>query len=281
MTSTTCKNTYIADNGEVLTRHSGVSIDWDLVNATVKQANANRTRVQCPPSIWPGDEGEMRTVLITGAAGGIGRELMKAFEANGDNVIGFDLVADDVAGITAVDILDDTFISSHVPPAGVDVLINNAGITRDRQMINMSRDDLDDVMALNFRAAWVLSKAVLPHMIDQNKGRIINISSVNAFGAFGQTNYAASKAALLGMSKSLALEVATKGITVNSICPGYASTPMISSIRPEILKKIVDKIPQGVLVSPADIAAAAVFLASDAAKSITGTELHMNGGMRL
>lgn len=211
-------------------------------------------------------------VLITGAAGGIGKALTEAFTNHGYIVKGIDR--------GDLDITNDAAVEKFMQDNHFDIIVNNAGIIKDARMVNMTTEMLDDVMDVNFRAAWVITKHALPHMLHKEFGRIINISSVNAFGCFGQTNYSASKAALLGMSKSLALEVASKNITVNSICPGYAATSMVESLVPEVLKKIVDKIPQKRLVDPLDIAQTAVFLASDSAKSITGSEIHINGGLR-
>ncbi len=212
-------------------------------------------------------------ILITGYRGGIGQALMHAFSSPNNELIGVDM--------DNLDITDTPLVSEFVTRNNFDVIINNAGITRDNNIEKMDEEDFDKVLSVNLKAAWVISKAAIPYMKEEGWGRIINISSVNAWGCYGQTNYAASKAGLLGMSKSLALEYAKKGITVNCICPGYARTPMLESIKPEIMIKILAKIPIGRLIEPSSIAETAVFLTSDAGADITGTEIHISGGMHL
>jgi acetoacetyl-CoA reductase len=156
--------------------------------------------------------------------------------------------------------------------------VNNAGITKDRSFRKLSHDDWNDVLNINLSGAFNTSKAVIEHMIDQNFSRIINISSiVGQAGAFGQTNYAASKAGLIGFTKSLALETASKGITVNVICPGYIETEMVAAMPDEVKEQIVSKVPIRRLGQPSEIAEAVVYLAN--ASFITRQQLNVNGGL--
>src|SRR5689334_23602173 len=162
----------------------------------------------------------------------------------------------------------------------IDILVNNAGITRDQLMLRMKRDDWDQVLATNLTAAFTAVQAVLKPMIKQRGGRIISISSVvGQTGNAGQANYAASKAGLIGFSKALAREVASRNITVNVVTPGLIETDMTKAIADAAQKDWSEKIPLGRLGTPEDIAAAVCFLASDAASYITGHVLAVNGGM--
>jgi len=164
----------------------------------------------------------------------------------------------------------------------VDILVNNAGITRDVTFKKMTKADWDAVMHTNLDSVFNMTKQVCDSMVERNWGRIINVSSVNGSkGAFGQTNYAAAKAGMHGFSKSLALEVARKGVTVNTISPGYVETDMVRAIRPDVLKGIVDAIPIGRLAKPEEIASLIAFLASDEAAYITGANIPINGGMHM
>ncbi len=161
----------------------------------------------------------------------------------------------------------------------IDVLVNNAGITRDSSLKKMTPLQWQQIMDANLTSVFNMTKNVLPMMLEKNYGRIINISSINGRkGQFGQCNYAATKAALYGFSKSLALEVANKGITVNTISPGYTKTPMLNNVREDVLNAIIADIPVGRLGNPEDIAAGVAFLASTEASFITGTNLDINGG---
>jgi acetoacetyl-CoA reductase len=161
----------------------------------------------------------------------------------------------------------------------IDTLVNNAGITRDGRLVNMSVDDWHAVINTNLNSVFNCTKHVIQGMIDRKFGRIINISSVNGQrGQFGQTNYSAAKAGIIGFSKALALENANKGITVNVIAPGYVGTDMVKKIDPTILKGIVSQIPTGRLAEPAEIAALASYLVSDKAGFITGATFSINGG---
>jgi acetoacetyl-CoA reductase len=161
----------------------------------------------------------------------------------------------------------------------IDVLINNAGVTQDCSLRKMSPEQWQNVLDANLTSVFNMTRNIIPHMIDQHYGRIVCISSINGRkGQFGQCNYAATKAALFGFTKSLALEVANKGVTVNTISPGYIETPMLSSLKQEILDAIIANIPIGRLGHPKEIADAVAFLVSPSSGFITGANLDINGG---
>jgi 3-oxoacyl-[acyl-carrier protein] reductase len=162
----------------------------------------------------------------------------------------------------------------------VDILVNNAGLTKDGLMVRMKDEDWQKVLDVNLGAAFRLSRAALKGMMKRRWGRIINITSiVGVTGNPGQANYAASKAGMIGMAKSLAMEVASRGITVNCIAPGFIESPMTEMLQPEQKEVILNKIPAGRMGSPIDIASAALYLASPDAAYVTGQTLHINGGM--
>jgi len=164
----------------------------------------------------------------------------------------------------------------------VEILVNAAGITRDAVLKKMSPEQWHDVIDTNPDSVFNVTRNFIGHMIKNRYGRIINISSVNGQkGQFGQTNYSTAKAGMIGFTRSLALELATKGITVNCICPGYVQTPMVESMRTDILESIIDGIPMGRLATVEEIASAVAFLADRDSGYITGTELAVNGGMWL
>ena len=164
----------------------------------------------------------------------------------------------------------------------IDILVNNAGITRDMTFKKMSKSDWDAVMRTNLDSCFNMTKQVMDGMMGRGWGRVINISSVNGQkGAFGQTNYSAAKAGMAGFSKALAQEVVKKGVTVNTVSPGYVETDMVMAIRPEIREQIVASIPMGRLARPGEIAAVVAFLASEEAGYITGANISVNGGMHM
>ncbi|NDU93129.1 MAG: SDR family oxidoreductase, partial [Ferrovum sp.] len=165
----------------------------------------------------------------------------------------------------------------------VDVLVNNAGITRDMTFKKMTRIDWDAVINTNLNSVFNMTKPFMDGMVDRGWGRVINVSSVNGQkGAFGQTNYAAAKAGMHGFTKSLALEVARKGVTVNTISPGYIGTKMVTAIPQEILEaKILPQIPVGRLGKPEEVAGLIVYLASEEAAFITGANISINGGQHM
>ena len=242
---------------------------------------------------------EKRTVIVTGASGGIGRAIALAFGEKGDNVVvnyrSNEKSAKEIAEaiekeggsalIVKADVsdFDDAahLVKTTIDHFGsVDVLINNSGITRDTLMLRMKEKDFDDVINVNLKGSWNMVKHVTRPMFKQKSGRIINISSVvGQIGNPGQANYVASKAALNGMTKSLAKEYGKKNVTVNAIAPGFIETEMTDSLSEDIKDHYMAQIPLGRFGRVEDIAKTAVFLASEDANYITGQILNVNGGM--
>ncbi len=236
-----------------------------------------------------------KTALITGASGGIGGAIAKALKAQGAKVVlsgtrreRLEALALELGLEGAVfpcDLRDRDAVSrliGEVEAAVGDlhILVNNAGITRDNIFMRMRDEEWDDVIAVNLTATFSLCRAALRGMMRRRYGRIINMSSISGvFGNPGQGNYAASKAGMIGMTKSLAREVASRGITANCIAPGFIETPMTGELNEKQVQAIAAAIPSGVFGKPEDIAAAVVYLASDEARYITGETLHVNGGM--
>ncbi len=242
---------------------------------------------------------EGKTVLITGATGGIGRAICKLFQKQGAQlaIVGRDVnklndfkqkeLPDGDVKIYATDLSNENNITDLIEKVEtdcgkIDVLINNAGITQDNLSLKISSEAWHKVLDTNLTSSFLLSKAVLPCMLKHRFGRIINMTSiVGVIGNAGQTNYAASKAGLIGMSKSMALEVASRGITVNCLAPGFIKTPMTDILSEKAKEKLLDNIPMAKMGNPDDVANAAVFLASDEAGYITGQTIHVNGGMAM
>ena len=172
--------------------------------------------------------------------------------------------------------------ASEAAGGPINILVNNAGITRDGLLMRMKNDDWDDVLEVNLMASVVLCRSAMRAMMKARSGRIISISSVvGVTGNPGQTNYAASKAGIIGFSKSLAAEVASRGITVNVVAPGFIATPMTDVLDADQKVALLARVPTGRLGTAAEIAASVVFLASDEAAYITGTTMHVNGGMAM
>ncbi len=235
--------------------------------------------------------------IVTGASRGIGRAVARELAATGARVLAGarDQHADAVAAeITAgggtahavsVDVTDSASVRRMIDTAldrfgRVDILVNNAGIARDQLLVRMKRDEWDAVVATNLTAAFTCAQAALRPMLKQRFGRIINISSVvGQMGNAGQANYAASKAGLIGMTKSLAREVASRGITVNVVAPGMIDTEMTRAVMQGSRETWASKIPLGRLGTPEEVAAAVGFLASDKAAYITGQVVGVNGGL--
>ena len=239
-----------------------------------------------------------RVAVVTGGIGGIGSRICMALAREGRTVIAVDLPTRaerldefkrEVDGLdihfAAADVADHAACAELV--AGIqrqfgslDILVNNAGITRDATLRKMQREQWDAVLDVNLGSAFNLCHAVLDGMLAGGFGRIVNISSVSGqTGNFGQSNYAAAKAGLHGLTMSLAREVATKGVTVNSISPGYIETPMTAAMPPPVLEKIIASIPAGRMGKPDDIARTVVFLSDDAAGYVTGANVPVNGGL--
>lgn len=240
-----------------------------------------------------------RVALVTGAVGGIGRAISLHLAAEGailalNYLVERDEDAEDFlkqltsqgvrAALYKADVSRYEEAVSLVERATkdfgrIDVLINNAGITIDKTMRNMSPDQWDKVLGVDLSSVFYCSRAVIGQMLERSYGRIINISSVvGQKGNFGQTNYAAAKAGIIGFTKALALETAKKGITVNAIAPGFVKTAMTAQIPKDVIDKIVDSIPVGRLAEPSEIARAIVFLADEKSSYITGQVMGINGG---
>ncbi|WP_400190435.1 acetoacetyl-CoA reductase [Hymenobacter sp. B81] len=241
-----------------------------------------------------------RVALITGSTGGIGTALCRKLSEEGYRVVGnfrnqqkaqqlqAELAADghdielahgDVADFEAVGAMVRD-VEEHIGP--IDILINNAGITRDTSFVKMSKADWDAVLNTNLNSVFNCTRHVINGMVERRYGRIINISSINAQkGQYGQTNYSTAKAGMHGFTKSLALEVARYGITVNTISPGYIATDMVMAVPENIREKIVAQIPVGRLGGPVEIAEAVAFLISDKSGFITGSNFAINGGQHM
>lgn len=233
-----------------------------------------------------------KVVLITGATGGIGGAIAKAMKNAGATVVvsGRNVAklnsefGDEYIKIPA-DLSQDAagveLVMNTIEKAGrLDVLVNNAGITADTLLMRMTDEQFDNVINTNLRAAFKTCRAAIMPMMKQKRGRIINMASiVGVVGGAGQANYAASKGGLIAMTKSIAAEVASRGITANAIAPGFIETPMTDVLPDELKKKYLEQIPAGRFGKPDDIANACVFLASDEAEYINGQTIHVNGGM--
>ena len=238
-----------------------------------------------------------KRALVTGASGGIGREIAKALAAagatvalSGTRVGALEETAQQIGkecpilpcNLSVMDDVDTLVPDAEAVMGGVDILVNNAGMTRDNLFMRMKNEEWDEVLMVNLTAAFHLNRAVLRGMMKQRWGRIIGISSVvGVMGNPGQGNYAASKAGLIGMNKALAHEVASRNITVNSIAPGFISSAMTDELTDKQREAILATIPANRLGTAEEVAACAVFLASDAAAYITGHTLNVNGGMAM
>jgi len=239
-----------------------------------------------------------KTALVTGASGGIGGAIAKALHGQGATVVlsgtrqeALDAVNAELGSraFTVIANLSDTASVEALPKAAeaaagapIDILVNNAGITKDNLFMRMKDEEWDAVLAVNLTAAFRLSRAVLRGMMKKRWGRIIQITSVvGETGNPGQGNYAAAKAGLVGMSKSLAAEVASRNITVNCVAPGFIQTAMTEVLTDQQKELIAARIPAGRMGSAAEIAAAVAFLASDEAAYVTGETLQINGGMAM
>ena len=238
-----------------------------------------------------------RTALVTGASGGIGAAIARALHAQGANVAlsgtrldALEALAKELgerAHVCPADLRDasepDALIEAAEKVTGpLHILVNNAGMTRDMLAIRMRDADWQSVLDVDLSAPFRLSRAALRGMLRRRAGRIINISSiVGATGNAGQANYAAAKAGLVGMSKALAQEVASRGITVNVVAPGFVATNMTDALSDAQKAKLAESVPLGRMGQPDDIAASVVYLASDEAAWVTGATLHVNGGMAM
>jgi 3-oxoacyl-[acyl-carrier protein] reductase len=238
-----------------------------------------------------------KTALVTGASGGIGGAIVKALHAQGA-VVGLNGRNVDALNALAAELKDRCFVlpgaldtaeaadalvkSAEEKMGQVDILVNNAGLTKDGLFMRMKDDDWQAVQDVNLTAPFRLIRAAIRGMMKRRAGRVINITSVvGVTGNPGQANYCASKAGMIGMTKSMAQEVANRGITLNCVAPGFIATAMTDALNDEQKQKINATIPVGAMGTPEDIASACVFLASDEANYVTGQTLHVNGGMAM
>jgi len=240
---------------------------------------------------------EGKTALVTGASGGIGGAIARQLHARGAMIVASGTRIEKLEGLAAdlgdrchavaanlsePDAPDALIAAAGEVAGGVDILINNAGLTRDNLAMRMKDEEWQQVIDVNLSSAFRLTRGVLRGMMKARWGRVVTITSVvGTTGNPGQANYAASKAGLTGMSKALAQEVASRGITVNCIAPGFIETPMTDALSDDQKAALLERIPSGRLGVVDDIAACAVYLSSDEASYVTGQTLHVNGGMAM
>ncbi|MDT7928484.1 acetoacetyl-CoA reductase [Tepidimonas sp.] len=241
-----------------------------------------------------------RVAYVTGGMGGIGTAICQALHKAGFKVIagcgptrdyqkwldeqkalGYTFYAS-VGNVADWDSTVQAFTKAKAEHGPIDVLVNNAGITRDRLFLKMTKEDWDAVINTNLTSMFNVTKQVVPDMVERGWGRIIQISSVNGEkGQAGQTNYSAAKAGMHGFTMALAQELASKGVTVNTVSPGYIATDMVKAIRPDVLEKIIAQIPVKRLGEPREIASIVAWLASDDAGYATGADFPINGGLHM
>lgn len=240
-----------------------------------------------------------KTAIVTGASRGIGAEIAKRFAEAGANIVvnysgsqqKAEAVVDSIqekggkAIAVKANVADAVAVKAMVEETmsvfgTVDILVNNAGITRDNLMMRMKDDEWDDVINTNLKGVFICTKAVTRQMMKQRSGRIVNIASiVGVMGNAGQANYVASKAGVIGLTKTTARELASRGITANAVAPGFITTDMTDQLNEDIQKSMMSQIPLGRFGKPEEVAKAALFLASDEASYMTGQTLHLDGGM--
>ncbi len=236
-----------------------------------------------------------KVVMVTGGAAGIGRVTAEAFAREGATLAICDVnpeAGEAAAGALGpeasfeqVDVASEAAVSAWADQVAkrygrIDVLVNNAGITRDALLLRMKESDWDLVLAINLKGAFLCTKAVARHMAQQRAGRIVNVASVvGVVGNVGQANYVASKAGLIGLTKTVAREFAGRGITVNAVAPGFIDTQMTASLSDKIKQAFLAQIPLGRAGTPQEVAEAILFLSSDQAAYLTGQVLHVSGGM--
>lgn len=244
---------------------------------------------------------QQRTALVTGGMGGLGEAIARALHDAGHRVLVTHARSDEAANLWlrkqadagytfqcyAVDVADwasTQAMAERIAADGhvVDILVNNAGITRDATFRKLSKENWDAVLRVNLDSMYNVTKVFIDGMLERGWGRIVNISSINGSkGQFGQTNYSAAKAGIHGFTKALAQEVARKGVTVNTVSPGYLDTKMVTSMSEEVVKQVIAGIPVGRLGRPEEIAALVAFIASESAGFMTGSNVSMNGGQHM
>ncbi len=240
-----------------------------------------------------------KVALVTGSARGIGKTIVERFAAEGAVVALSDVANEAGAAATLAEIVDrggkgmvamfdvgdagqvDAAVQRIVAEQGrIDILVNNAGITRDSLLMRLSEDDFDAVVRTNLKGTFLLTKSVSRTMVKQRSGRIINMSSVvGQMGNAGQSNYSAAKAGIIGFTKSMARELASRGVTVNAIAPGFIMTAMTEALPENVRKAFLEQIPMARFGSPEDVAELAVYLASEGASYVTGQVIGINGGL--
>jgi 3-oxoacyl-[acyl-carrier protein] reductase len=240
-----------------------------------------------------------KVALVTGSARGIGKTIVERFAAEGAVVVLSDVTNEAAAAETLSAILDgggkgmvemfdvgdaaqvDAAVQHILTEQGrIDILVNNAGITRDNLLMRLSEEDFDAVLRTNLKGTFLLTKAVSRPMMKQRSGRIVNLSSVvGQMGNAGQSNYSAAKAGIIGFTKSMARELASRGVTVNAIAPGFIMTAMTAALPENVRQGFLDQIPTGKFGTPEDVAELAVYLASDGASYVTGQVIGINGGL--
>ena len=262
----------------------------EVIDASQEEAWRDRSRPVVP-----------RIAFVSGGMGGIGSAICRRFAQSGHTVVagclpdyerkqewldamraqGFKVHAAE-GDVADFDSCAEMFYNVRAVVGPIDILVNNAGITRDSLFKRMTEGDWNAVINTNLNSVFNVTRQVIDGMSERGWGRIVNISSVNALkGQFGQTNYSAAKAGMAGFAKALAQEVVKKGVTVNTVSPGYVETDMVKAIRQEIRDQIVATIPMGRLARPEEIAAVVAFLASEEAGYITGANISINGGMHM
>lgn len=241
-----------------------------------------------------------KTVIITGAGNGIGKAAARLFAKEGAKVVVADYdeaagqqVADGIVAdggealFVQVNVADEASVGELMKAAAehfgaLDVLINNAGITRDGQLLKLDVESFKQVLDVNLTGVFLCTKAAVPYMLERGKGKIINTSSVSGvYGNFGQTNYAAAKAGVVGMTKTWAKELGRKGINVNAVAPGFIETAMVETVPERVIAGLLEAVPLRRLGKPEDIAKAYLYLASDDSDYVHGTVLHVDGGIMM